>query len=122
MGRVGHTVGVSAMLFLCSGLQCVGLAFQEGVAAGLLLLMLLLLLLLLLRARGAGFAVAVFRPVSLVRQLWGRPQAEIKLCLAFDFFGTEEVRQVVVGQVFVGRGRAIEGLGHVLALGMERRT
>lgn len=85
MGRVGHTVGMSAMLFLCSRLQCVGLSFQKGVAAGLLLL------LLLLGARGAGFAVAVLRPVSLVWQLWGGSQAEIKLCLAFGFFGTEEM-------------------------------
>lgn len=56
MSRVGHTVGMSAMLFLSSRLQRVGLAFQEGVAAGLLLL----------RAGGTGLAVAVFRPVSLV--------------------------------------------------------
>lgn len=115
MGRVGHTVGMSAMLFLCSRLQCVVLVFQEGMAAGLLLL-------LLLRARGAGFAVAVLPPMSLVWQLWGGSQAEIKLCLAFGFFGTEEVWQVVVSQVFAGRGRTIEGLGQVLALGVERRT
>lgn len=113
MGRVGHTVGMS-VLFLGSRLQCVGLAFHEVVAAGLLLL--------LLSTRGVGFPVAVLCPVSLVWQLWGRSQAEIELCLAFGFFGTEEVWQVVVSQVFVGRGRTIEGLGHVLALLVERRT
>ena len=57
MSRVGHTVGMSAMLFFSSRLQCVGLAFQEGVAAGLLLL---------LRAGGTGLAVAILRPMSLV--------------------------------------------------------
>ena len=97
MRGVSHAVGVSAMLFLCSGLQCVSLAFQEGVAAGLLLL-----LLLLLRAGGAGFAVAILCPVALVWQLWRGSQAEVKLCLAFGFFGTEEVWQVVVSQVFAG--------------------
>lgn len=61
MARIGHTVGMSAMLLLCSRLQRIGLAFQEGVAAGLLLL-----LLLLLGARGAGFAMTIFRPMTLV--------------------------------------------------------
>lgn len=96
MSRVCHTVGMPAVLFLCSRLQRVGLSFQEGVAAGLLLL------LLWLRARGAGLAVAILCTVSLLWQLSRGPYAEIKLCLAFGVFGTEEVWQVVIGKIFAG--------------------
>lgn len=32
------------------------------------------------------------------------------------------MRQVVVGQVFVGGGGAVQGLGQVLALGVQRRA
>lgn len=61
MGGVRHTVCMAAMLLLCSGLQRAGLAVQEAVAAGLLLRRRRLRRLRrLLRARGAGFAVAVF--------------------------------------------------------------
>lgn len=84
--------------------------------------LLLLLLLLLLRARGAGFAVAILYPMSLVRQLRGGPQVEIKLCFAFGFFGAEQVWQVVVNQIFAGGDRTIKSLGHVLALGVQSRT
>ena len=94
MGRVSHTVGMPAVLFLCSRLKCIGFIFQESMATGLLLL------LLLLRARRTWFAVAILCPMPLVGQLWGGSQVEIKFCLAFCFFRTEEVWQVVVGQVF----------------------
>lgn len=62
--------------------------------------------------------MAILGPV--VKQLCGGSQIEIKLSFAFGFFGTEQRGQVVISQVFVGGGRAIEGLGHVLGLGVQR--
>lgn len=90
------------MLFL-PGLQRVGLPFQEVVARARLLL-------------GAGRARLVLDPVTRLGQL------EVELRLPFDLLGAEKVRQVVVEQVFAARGRAVERLRQVLALGVERRT
>lgn len=46
-----------------------------------------------------------------------RPQVEIKFGLSLRVFGAEEVRKVVVGQIFAARGGAAQGLD-LVALGM----